>query len=39
MRDDELSGVGLGLRWESLDEVLAADEATLERVRFFEVSP
>jgi uncharacterized protein (UPF0276 family) len=39
MRDDDLSGVGLGLRWESLDEVLGADEATLERVRFFEVSP
>lgn len=39
MRDDDLSGVGLGLRWESLDEVLGADEATLERVRFLEVSP
>jgi uncharacterized protein (UPF0276 family) len=34
-----LAGVGLGLRWELLDEVLAADSETLAPLAFFEVSP
>ncbi len=34
-----LAGVGLGLRWELLDEVLAADAETLAPIGFFEISP
>lgn len=32
-------GVGLGLRWEFLDEVLDADQQSLAPIRFFEISP
>ncbi len=34
-----LAGVGLGLRWELLGEVLAASPSDLEPIAFFEVSP
>jgi uncharacterized protein (UPF0276 family) len=34
-----ITGIGLGLRWEILDEVLSATTDELEHVRFFEVSP
>lgn len=33
------SGVGLGLRWELLNDVLDADEQRLSPIRFFEISP
>jgi len=39
MRSKNPSGVGLGLRWELLNEVLDADEQRLTPIRFFEVSP
>lgn len=39
MRSKNPSGVGLGLRWELLDEVLDADEERLQPLQFFEVSP
>ena len=39
MSVEQLEGVGLGLRWEFLDEVLRAAPGALDAVRFFEVAP
>ncbi|MCC6216486.1 MAG: DUF692 domain-containing protein [Polyangiaceae bacterium] len=39
MTNPDPCGVGLGLRWEILDEVLAAGRGELDAVRFFEISP
>lgn len=39
MTKHSLEGIGLGLRWEILDEVLAAEAETLSPVQFFEISP
>lgn len=39
MTRDDPCGVGLGLRWEILDEVLAAGPGELDAVKFFELSP
>lgn len=39
MLKHDLEGIGLGLRWELLDEVLAAEPDALSPVQFFEISP
>ena len=39
MNQGTIDGIGLGLRWEFLDEVLLASDDALRDIRFFEVSP
>ena len=39
MTNRTITGVGLGLRWEFLDEVLESAPEQLQAVRFFEISP
>ncbi|MBI4951535.1 MAG: DUF692 domain-containing protein [Myxococcales bacterium] len=39
MSVEQLEGVGLGLRWEFLHEVLGAAPGALDAIRFFEVAP
>jgi hypothetical protein len=41
MQSDRITGVGLGLRWQFLDEVLASldDPASIAPVEFFEIAP
>ena len=39
MESKHPTGVGLGLRWELLDDVLDAGDSPRGKIRFFEISP